>query len=246
MFPRKIEMKETPPADNFPRHIAIIMDGNGRWAKERGLPRLQGHSAGAENVRRITTAASELGLEYLTLYAFSLENWKRPRTEVSGLMRYLKYYLKNELALMQKNNIRFLAIGRWEKLPAGVRKAIIRTRDATAANTGLKLILALNYGGRAEIVDGVRKTLRDGIAGRISPEELDEAVFSRYLYTADIPDPDILIRTSGEMRISNFLLWQISYTELWITPRFWPDFSRRDLEEAIRDFQRRERRFGGL
>ena len=222
------------------------MDGNGRWAKERGLPRLQGHGAGAENVRRITTAASEVGIEYLTLYAFSAENWKRPRHEVSGLMRYLKYYLKNELPLMQKNNIRFLAIGRLEQLPAGVRKAISRTRDATAANTGLKLILALNYGERAEIVDGVKKAMRDGIDGRISPAELDEAAFSSYLYTAEIPDPDILIRTSGEMRLSNFLLWQISYTELWITPRFWPDFSRGDLEEAIKDFQRRDRRFGGL
>lgn len=222
------------------------MDGNGRWAKERGLPRLQGHAAGAENVRRITTAASELGIEYLTLYAFSAENWKRPRAEVSGLMRYLKYYLKNELPLMQKNNIRFLAIGRLERLPDRVRKAIRRTREATAGNTGLKLILALNYGGRAEIVDAVRKVMRDGLEGKLSPAELDEASFSGYLYTAEIPDPDILIRTSGEMRLSNFLLWQISYTELWITPRFWPDFSRRDLERAISDFQRRERRFGGI
>ena len=222
------------------------MDGNGRWAKERGLPRLQGHAAGAENVRRITTAASELRIEYLTLYAFSAENWKRPRSEVSGLMSYLKYYLKNELPLMQKNNIRFLAIGRLEQLPARVRKAIDRTRDATAGNTGLKLILALNYGGRAEIVDGVKTAIREAGAGKLTPDDLDETVFARYLYTADIPDPDILIRTSGEMRLSNFLLWQISYTELWITPRFWPDFSRRDLEEAIQDFQKRDRRFGGL
>ena len=235
------ESKEKPP-----RHIAIIMDGNGRWAQERGLSRLRGHRAGAEAVRRVVTDCAELGIEYLTLYAFSLENWKRPQTEVRGLMRYLKGYLQGELELMQRNKIRLRAIGRLDLLPAGVQRALNRSVQATAANPGLTLVLALNYGGRAEIVDGVKGVMRDGIAGRIGEKDLDERRFSRYLYTRDLPDPDLLIRTSGEMRVSNFLLWQISYTEFWSTPVYWPDFNREHLLAAIEDFRRRKRRYGGL
>jgi undecaprenyl diphosphate synthase len=229
-----------------PRHIAIIMDGNGRWASVRGLPRLEGHRAGAEAVRRITTACAELGVEYLTLYAFSVENWKRPKKEINGLMRYLRRYLKNELQLMQDNNIRLLAIGRLEGLPAGVQKSLSATMKATSKNTGMKLVLALNYGGRSEIVDGVKKILREGIAGRLTPEMIDEETFSRYLYTSGIPDPELLIRTSGEMRVSNFLLWEISYAEIVVTPTYWPAFDRKELMAAIADFQSRQRRFGGL
>lgn len=230
----------------MPRHIAIIMDGNGRWAKERGLPRRAGHRAGAEAVRRITTACAEMGIEYLTLYAFSVENWKRPKKEVIGLMRYLKQYLESELQLMQNNQIRLLAIGRLEELPPAVREALRKATEATSRNTGMKLILALNYGGRAEIIDGVKQVLRAGLAGRIDPEMIDEDSFSRYLYTRDIPDPELLIRTSGEMRISNFLLWEISYAEIHVTPVNWPDFDRENILAAIADFQNRHRRFGGL
>ncbi len=234
------------PTREYPRHIAIIMDGNGRWAEKRGLSRLEGHRAGAEAVRRITTAAAEMGLRYLTLYAFSVENWRRPRREIQGLMRYLKEYLKSELPVMQKNNVRLRAIGRIGEFPSGVQKVLSRTIYATARNTGLTLTLALNYGGRTEIVDGVKKIVRAALAGEIDPEKIDEAFFSRYLYDGDLPDPDLLIRTSGEMRISNFLLWEISYTELWVTPVCWPDFNRENLLEAIGDYRKRERRFGGL
>ncbi len=230
----------------FPCHIAIIMDGNGRWAKSRGLSRLEGHRAGAETVRKITTAAAEIGIEYLTLYAFSVENWKRPKREIQGLMRYLKEYLKSELPVMQKNNIRLRAIGRIEEFPAGVRKVLARTIEATSKNTGLTLVLALNYGGRTEIIDGVRKIVQGAIRGEITPGMIDEPFFARYLYAGDIPDPDLLIRTSGEMRISNFLLWEISYTEFWVTPIYWPDFAREDLLTAIKEYQERERRYGGL
>ncbi|MEA1929096.1 MAG: isoprenyl transferase [Candidatus Auribacterota bacterium] len=231
---------------NLPRHIAIIMDGNGRWAKERGLSRLEGHRAGAETVRKITTAAAEIGIEYLTLYAFSVENWSRPRREIQGLMRYLKEYLKSELPVMQKNNIRLRAIGRTEEFSSGVRKVLSKTIEATAKNTGLTLVLALNYGGRSEIIDGIREIVKGANKGEITPEMIDEDFFSRYLYAGDIPDPDLLIRTSGEMRVSNFLLWEISYTELWITPICWPDFDKNQLLTAINDYQKRERRYGGL
>lgn len=230
----------------IPRHIAIIMDGNGRWAKARGLARLEGHRAGAETVRKITTAAAEIGIEYLTLYAFSVENWSRPKREIQGLMRYLKDYLKSELPVMQENNIRLRAIGRIEEFPAGVQKVLSRTIEATSKNTGLTLILALNYGGRSEIVDGVREIVKGVIKGEITPEMIDEQFFARYLYAADIPDPDLLIRTSGEMRVSNFLLWEISYSEFWVTPICWPDFDREVLLSAIKDYQNRERRYGGL
>ncbi len=231
---------------SFPRHIAIIMDGNGRWARARGLSRLEGHRAGAEAVRRVTTAAAELGIEYLTLYAFSVENWRRPRREIQGLMRYLKEYLKSELPLMRRNNIRLRAIGRIGDFPDSVRRALDRTIAATAGHTGLTLTLALGYGGRSEIVDGVKRIAEECRKGGIDPEQIDEELFAGYLYAPDLPDPELLIRTSGEMRVSNFLLWQISYTEFWVTPDCWPDFDKEKLLEAISDYQKRERRFGGL
>jgi undecaprenyl diphosphate synthase len=237
-------MNEKTP--NLPRHIAVIMDGNGRWAEARGLSRLEGHRAGAEAVRRVTTAAAEIGIGYLTLYAFSVENWRRPRREIQGLMRYLKEYLKNELPLMRRNNIRLRAIGRLDEFPVSVQKALSRTIAATAGHTGLTLTLALNYGGRSEIADGVRRIAEECRKGALDPEIIDEELFSRYLYAPDLPDPDLLIRTSGEMRVSNFLLWQISYTEFWVTGDCWPDFDKEMLLKAISDYQNRERRFGGL
>ena len=238
--------RDKQKAGSLPRHIAIIMDGNGRWAKNRGLSRLEGHRAGAETVRKITTVAAEIGIEYLTLYAFSVENWKRPKREIQGLMRYLKEYLKNELPVMQENNIRLRAIGRIGEFPAGVQKVLARTIEATSKNTGLTLVLALNYSGRAEIVDGIKEIVKKAIRGEITPGMIDEPFFARYLYAQDIPDPDLLIRTSGEMRVSNFLLWEISYSEFWVTPICWPDFARKDLLAAIKEYQERERRFGGL
>ncbi|MDP8235188.1 MAG: isoprenyl transferase [Candidatus Erginobacter occultus] len=230
----------------LPRHIAVIMDGNGRWARARGLSRLEGHREGAEAVRRVTTAAAEIGIGYLTLYAFSVENWRRPRREIQGLMRYLKEYLKNELPLMRRNNIRLRAIGRLEEFPVSVQKSLSRTIAATSGHTGLTLTLALNYGGRSEIADGVRRIAEECRKGELDPENIDEKLFSRYLYDPDLPDPDLLIRTSGEMRVSNFLLWQISYTEFWVTEDCWPDFDKERLLKAIADYQNRERRFGGL
>ncbi len=234
------------PTPQLPRHIAVIMDGNGRWARARGLSRLEGHRAGAEAVRRVTVAAAEIGLEYLTLYAFSVENWRRPKREIQGLMRYLKEYLKSELPLMRENNIRLRAIGRIGEFPVSVQKALARTVSATAGHTGLTLTLALNYGGRSEIADGVRRIAQAAREGEVDPETIDEKLISRYLYAPDLPDPDLLIRTSGEMRISNFLLWQISYTEFWVTEKCWPDFDKGMLLQAISDYQGRERRFGGL
>ena len=230
--------------NNLPRHIAIIMDGNGRWAKRRGLPRTLGHRAGIKSVRRIVEACVELKISVLTLYAFSMENWKRPQREIDTLMRLLSEFLEKEIDEMNEHNIRFTAIGRTEALPEFVRQRLERTIQATAKNTGLVLNLALNYGGRTEIVDAVRKIVSEAKQDHLRPEDVDEDSFSRYLYTHALPDPDLLIRTSGEMRVSNFLLWQISYSEIYVTKKLWPDFTKRDLEEAIRDFQRRERRFG--
>lgn len=230
---------------SVPRHLAVIMDGNGRWARARGLPRLEGHRAGAEAVREITTACAELGVGYLTLYTFSAENWRRPRAETSGLMRYLRHYLKAELPVMQKNRIRFHSIGDEAGLPAGVVKALERTRRATADNPGMRLILALNYGSRQEIVAAARSFAREVARGAVDPESLNEEVFSGYLHTAGFPDPDLVIRTSGEMRLSNFLLWQISYAEIVVSDVLWPDFGREDLLAAFAQYTRRERRFGG-
>jgi len=228
----------------LPRHIAIIMDGNGRWAQQRGLPRAHGHQVGVGTVKKITTTCAKLGIGYLTLYSFSLENWQRPREEVEALMNLCAAYLAQERPTLMENNIRLLHVGRREGLPDFVLSELDRTMAATAANTGLTLCLAINYGGRAEIVDAVRKLAAEVQQGRLAPEEIDEGKFAAALYTAGIPDPDLLIRTAGEMRVSNFLLWQISYAELHVTKVLWPDFTEQDLFAAIRDYASRERKFG--
>jgi undecaprenyl diphosphate synthase len=231
------------PAGN-PRHIAIIMDGNGRWANERNLPRVEGHRVGAERIREVLRSCRELAIPYLTLYAFSKENWARPPEEVSFLMTLLGSYLDTELKEIQKNHIRFQVIGRVEELPVEVQKKIRRNIDHTRDNTGTTLTLALSYSGREEILDGVRKIVAQAMEGSLHPEEIDEKLFSESLYTKGLPDPDLLIRTSGEMRLSNFLLWQMSYSEIYVTEKYWPDFRRLDLIEAIEAYKRRERRFG--
>ena len=230
--------------NNLPKHIAIIMDGNGRWARQRGLPRTMGHRAGIKAVRRVVEACVELKISVLTLYAFSIENWRRPKTEVNTLMRLLAEFLEKEIKEMNENHIRFTAIGRLHELPDFVQKRLLRTIEATAHNQGLVLNLALNYGGRSEIVDAVKKMAYKVKENGLRPEEIDETFFSQFLYTRDLPDPDLLIRTSGEMRISNFLLWQISYSEIVVTRKLWPDFTKEDLKRAIEEFQTRERRFG--
>jgi len=231
----------------LPEHIAIIMDGNGRWAKRRSLPRVAGHKAGIGPVRSTVESCARLGIRVLTLYAFSVENWKRPRAEVETLWRLLRFYLRRELPELQKNDIRLEAIGRLDELPAPVRTELQAAVEATSLNRGLLVNLAINYGGRAELVDAVNAILetarRDGTLPAL---RLDEQMISQNLYTSRTPDPDLLIRTSGEMRISNFLLWQIAYSELYITDTLWPDFGRTDLLKAILDFQKRDRRFGGL
>ncbi len=224
----------------IPRHVAIIMDGNGRWAKKRRMPRLAGHRAGVESVREMVKACSSLGVKVLTLYSFSIENWSRPRAEVSELMKLLSRALKREALELGKNNVRLGAFGRLEGLPQSVQDDLKESIEKLKDNTGLHLNLALNYGGRQEIVDAVNRLLSEGI------EKTDEEGLARALSTAGIPDPDLVIRTSGEMRVSNFLLWQIAYSELYVTPVFWPDFRKPQLVEAIREFQRRERRFGGV
>jgi len=228
----------------LPRHVAIIMDGNGRWAQARGLSRIEGHRAGADSVRIITRACRKLGLQYLTLYAFSEENWQRPRTEVEALWRLLNRYLKKELKEMLQNNIRFNAVGDIDRLPRSTRDLLRKTMAATTGNGQMVLSLALSYGGRQEILRAARLMAGECRADRLKIEEIDEQTFSAYLYTADLPDPDLLIRTGGEDRISNFLLWQMAYTEIFFTDAYWPDFREKELEEAIMDYQRRERRFG--
>jgi undecaprenyl diphosphate synthase len=231
---------------NLPRHVAIIMDGNGRWAKSRNLPRLAGHRAGVEPVRNSVRACAEIGIEVLTLYAFSVENWNRPKAEIHGLMQVLKETLKREQAELDENGVRLRTIGRESDLPPDVREQLDKTRDALSHNTGLILNLALSYGGRAELVDAAKALARDAVDGRLTPDDIDEATLSRYLYTSELPDPDLLIRTSGELRVSNFLLWQIAYSEIWVTKDPWPDFSRDHLVAAIRDYQARDRRFGRI
>jgi undecaprenyl diphosphate synthase len=230
----------------IPRHIAMIMDGNGRWAKQRGLPRTEGHRAGAQVVRKVTEAVGKLGVDFLTLYAFSSENWKRPKREVNALMKLLVLFLKNELPVMQKQNIRLQAIGRLHALPEICQQELHRCIAATSNNTGLTLILALSYGGREEIVDGVKSLIASVESGHLDKAMIDTEVFSKHLYTRYYPDPDLMIRTSGEMRLSNFLLWQLSYTEFVITEKLWPDFDEEALLEAIRIFNCRQRRFGGV
>ena len=230
--------------DLLPRHIAIIMDGNGRWAKKRSLNRIKGHREGAESVRDIVRVCREVGIEVLTLYAFSTENWQRPRQEVSALMSLLKGFLRSEVAEMMENGIRLSAIGQIERFPGDVLKVLRDVIDMTRKNQGMILNLALSYGGRDEIVMAACKIAADVRAGLLQVEEITEEVFSNFLYTQGMPEPDLLIRTSGEMRISNFLLWQIAYTELYFTPKLWPDFRKEDLYEAIYHYQQRERRFG--
>jgi len=229
-------------ADRLPSHVAIIMDGNGRWAAKRRLPRVEGHSAGIDAVRATVETSARLGLGVLTLYAFSVENWKRPRSEVSTLMKLLKHYVRLELSTLLDNNIRFKVIGREEELSPDVRQELANATARTSGNSGMQFNIALNYGGRAEIVDAVRRILDAGVASG----SLDEQRFGEFLYTAGQPDPDLLIRTSGEMRVSNFLLWQIAYSEIWVTDTLWPDFRCRDLLEAIIAYQKRDRRYGGI
>jgi len=233
---RQIEM------DRLPRHVAIIMDGNGRWAGQRHLPRVEGHRAGIDSVRDVVETSARLGLDVLTLYAFSVENWKRPVTEVSTLMMLLKRYLRLELSTLLRNNIRFKVIGRTDALAPDVLEELHAAERKTATNTGMLFNIALNYGGRTEIVDAARRAMASGL----DPQDLDEDRFASFLYTAGQPDPDLLIRTSGEMRVSNFLLWQIAYAEIWVTDTLWPDFRCRHLLEGVLAYQKRDRRFGGI
>ena len=233
--------------ERLPRHIAIIMDGNGRWARKRNLPRIAGHKAGVAPVRMAVETCAQLGVEALTLYAFSAENWKRPRTEVDMLWRLLRFYLRRELAELDRNGIRLQASGRIDALPGRVQDELAYVEKATAQNNRMRLNLAINYSGRAEIVDAVNAIIqRARLEGKLSSLQIDEETLSRNLYSPDLPDPDLLIRTSGEMRVSNFLLWEIAYAELFVTETFWPDFNRSELLTAILDYQKRDRRFGGL
>lgn len=230
----------------IPRHVAIIMDGNGRWAKQRGLPRIFGHRAGIESVRDVVRTCSEIGVEYLTLYTFSSENWRRPPDEVKSLMFMLKRMLRREVDDLSRRNVRMRAIGRVDQLPDDVREELGRAIEKTKDNNGLKLYLALSYSGRAEIIDAFKKIYALINQGKMSIDDLSEENFPKFLYDPELPDPDLLIRTSGEMRISNFLLWQIAYTEIYITPTLWPDFRKDELLKAIEDYGHRERRFGGI
>ncbi|MFC1823686.1 isoprenyl transferase [Thermodesulfobacteriota bacterium] len=228
----------------LPKHVAIIMDGNGRWAQKRTINRVRGHEAGAESVRNIVTTSRELGISWLTLYAFSEENWQRPKYEVQALMGLLKRFLKKEIDEMLNNGIRFQSIGRLAKLPKDVQKTISETAEKTSDNNGMVLTLALSYGGKQEIFDAVRQIGKRIESGELTSEDISEELISESLYTVGMPDPDLLIRTSGECRISNFLLWQIAYTEIYITPTLWPEFRKQEFLEAIEEYQKRERRFG--
>jgi undecaprenyl diphosphate synthase len=242
-------VKAHPPSHGLkviPRHVAVIMDGNGRWARKRMLNRIEGHRRGIESVRAVVRTAGELGIEYLTLYAFSKENWKRPRAEIAALMQLLGRFLRDEIGELHENNVRLRAIGVLEDLPPRVLAQLRETERATAGNTGLTLILALSYGARDEIARAARRIAADAAAGKISPEDVDEQAVARRLDTAGVPDPDLLIRTSGELRVSNFLLWQISYSEFVASPVLWPDFRREQFLEALREFGSRHRRFGGV
>jgi len=260
--PAQVEVKATAPLGavtaeearllkqldrkRLPHHIAVIMDGNGRWARRRHLPRVAGHRAGAKSARTIIETCARLKIPALTLYAFSMENWRRPKTEVGFLMRLLREYLRQELPGIHENNIRMVVIGRPEELPAEVQHDIEEAMRLTAGNTGMTLAVALNYGGRAEIVDAVNRIMTERQSNGTGAKPVDEQTISRHLYTAGLPDPDLMIRTSGEMRVSNFLLWQIAYAEIHVTETLWPDFDRACLLEALVDFQKRERRYGGL
>jgi undecaprenyl diphosphate synthase len=239
------------PRERFPRHVAIIMDGNGRWAVRRGMERVKGHAEGAKTVRKVVTECARLrkhhgGPDYMTLYSFSMENWKRPFDEVTFLMQMYVDYLKQERPTLMENNIRFRQIGRLDNLPDGVLEEMNRTIELTKDNTGLTLVLALNYGSRTEIIDAVRAIAEKAKAGTLRPADIDEGTFSNHLYTAGMPDPDLLVRTAGEMRVSNYLLWQISYAELYVSDVLWPDFDEGALHDALRAFASRNRRFGAL
>ena len=229
----------------LPRHVAVIMDGNGRWAQKRHLPRIAGHRSGTQSARTTIETCARLKIEALTLYAFSVENWRRPKTEIDFLMQLLREYLKIEMPLLQKNEIRMRFLGRIDELPAGVQKDVREAMEKTAGNKGMVLCVALNYGGRAEIVDAMNAILADR-NGHGAPDKVTEEQLSQHLYTEGLPDPDLLIRTSGEMRVSNFLLWQIAYAEIFVTETLWPDFNRARLLEALVEFQKRERRYGGI
>ncbi len=230
----------------LPTHVAVIMDGNGRWAKERGLPRVEGHRRGVDSVRAVVRAAGELGIKFLTLYAFSVENWNRPKEEVDTLMKYLARYLRTEEAELQRTNTRLEVIGQVWRLPEAVQEQLRRTQAALSRNNGLTLVLALSYGGRSEIVEAVRSIAAKVRAGELEPAEINERVVAEHLYTRNHPDPDLLIRTSGELRVSNFLLWQISYAEFVVTPVLWPDFRKTQFVDALEEYARRHRRFGGV
>jgi len=230
----------------LPRNIAVIMDGNGRWAGSRNLSRIEGHKAGAKSVKEITETSVRLGIQHLTLYAFSAENWSRPKSEVNELMRLLRQYIQDDLSTLMKHKIRFRPLGRIHELDFKTRKVINHAVKTSSSNTGLSLNIALNYGGRTEMVDAFHQMAKDIRSGSLVEEDIDQKCISRYLYTSEIPDPDLLIRTSGEFRVSNFLLWQIAYAEFHFTPVLWPDFRNRHLFEAILDYQSRERRFGGV
>jgi undecaprenyl diphosphate synthase len=230
---------------NIPGHVAIIMDGNGRWASKRSLPRIAGHRAGVKSVQEVIKAAEESGVSILTLYTFSTENWKRPKYEVAALFKLLENYVDSQAGKLTKNNIRLSVIGKLGALPENLRNKLEALVEKTKNNTALTLNLALNYGARTEIVDAVRAVANDCVSKRIRPEEIDEKIFSGYLYTKDLPDPDLLIRTSGEMRLSNFLLWQLSYAELYISKKLWPDFKKNDFLKAVKEYQSRQRRYGG-
>ena len=238
------ELLELMDQKHLPAHIAIIMDGNGRWAKIKGLPRIAGHREGINSVRDIVTCCREIGVQVLTIYAFSAENWKRPELEVNALMMFLEEYLQKELKTLMDNDIRFMTIGQTDKLPRSVQKWAQKVEKATEKNSSMVLNIALSYGGRTEIIEAIRGIAKDVKEGRVGSEDIDMTLFSTYLYTRGLPDPDLMIRTSGETRISNFLLWQIAYTELYFTKTLWPDFRRHDLLLAILDYQHRERRFG--
>lgn len=241
----EVDLKRAIALDKLPEHIGIIMDGNGRWARGRGLlDRIRGHEAGSLSVRFAVRACGELGVKVLTLYAFSVENWSRPEAEITALMGLLQMFLQQEADEIRSNNVRVIISGRPEDLPEGPRQTLLQTVEESAHNTGLILNLALSYGGRAEILDAVKKIAAEAKAGKIEPEALTESDIAQRLYHPDLPDPDLLIRTSGEMRVSNFLLWQIAYTEIFVSSVLWPDFRRKHLYEAILDYQRRERRFG--
>ncbi len=244
------DQPQSPDAESnsaaLPQHVAVIMDGNGRWAKSRSLPRVEGHRIGAESVRDIVKTAGELGIKYITLYAFSVENWNRPKSEVDTLMKYLTDFLRKETSYLNKNNVRLEAIGQIYRLPEKARKQLDIAKAKLKDNTGITLALALSYGGRTEIIEAVQSIAREVKAGQLEPDEINESVFSDHLYTKGIPDPDLLIRTSGEMRISNFLLWQISYTELIVTQTLWPDFRKDQFLEALEEYKRRKRRFGRI